>query len=540
MTTATIETAAPSFGQLGARLLDELVARLGLSARQREARELLDLLLGVWGDMRVNDAPPWRSDVCDDGTPFEFSIAFSPNPTLRILSEPIGLAPSLAANGVAAWNLLTELRDRYGADISRAEKVWDLFVPSRPQGEFAVWVAAEIPPEGSPAFKIYFNPEAQGPRRSLALVAECFARLGLADPLPTLHRTTLARGRRLDEIRFVSLDLSIGSRARLKVYARHHDVGADDLERAALASASYEPGTIRSFLSLVGAPDRLEGRAPWTCLAYVSGEASPTLTTHYPINGYVRSDAQAVEASLACFERYGIDPAGYVSSMEVLAPGPLARVRGTQSYLSLRRGAESERLTVYLPPQSIRPQTVAGPTKPRALNDGSALVKWFDEVDDLAELPTILKLGGEAQGEVNQIQVALGEVLDATRRGAGMALARLPNTSLTLEAIGAVVGWLTAAQRAERMVPEHDAGVVHAAFAVVSGGEDPYESVGAVVGALLAVDRLAHATGVSGLSRARPLAVELALGIPEDRLSAAIRGANAAVAAITIALYQAR
>ncbi|MBK6516785.1 MAG: hypothetical protein IPG04_22400 [Polyangiaceae bacterium] len=384
----------PSGGLLavGAQRLRALCDVLGLGRREDEAVSLLEAMLGSSVDTPVSAGPRWPSDVCDDGTPFEFSVAFTPSPVLRVMVEPIAEQPSLRNNAELSRELLYALRDTYGVDLGRALSVWDLFAPEAPEGHFAVWLAAELGPTET-SFKIYLNPDARGPALARATIEEAMCRLGFDKEWPMLVRALGRRGPSLDELKFVSLDLSRSDRARLKVYGRHHRSTALDLELAASASPGYRPGSATELLELVAAQRPiLEGRAPWTCLSLVRG-AAPEATTHFPINGYAADDRAVAGLTSRCLERYQIDPTVYRRAMETVAGGPLEAGVGAQSYVSVRWAEPRPRVTAYFPPEVYRPHTVAAPTMPEPARTRAELSAWFRERDPLWGDPLVQRLG---------------------------------------------------------------------------------------------------------------------------------------------------
>ncbi len=229
-------------------------------------------------------------------------------------------------------------------------------------GLFSVWIAVGFSGSRPPDFKIYLNPRAQGPSLASAVVEEALARLGFPKAWPVISRHLLRRGPDLDELNYVSLDLSSSLDARLKIYARHASCSPDDLELAACAALSHRAGDVKEFLGLV-APDAgkvFEGRAPSTCYTFLGHEGNLPVaaTTHFPINSYAPDDGVIAHRVLATLGRFGIPAESYARSVAAFATRPLDLGIGMHSYVSFRRYRGDPRLTTYLAVEAHKPGTV--------------------------------------------------------------------------------------------------------------------------------------------------------------------------------------
>src|SRR5262245_31724061 len=87
-----------SFIDQGRSRLRGLCTATGLTAQTEKILESFTRLLAPWGHGPVEREPLWRSDVGDDHTPYEFSVAFGEETELRLLVEPLGGPPSLTSN----------------------------------------------------------------------------------------------------------------------------------------------------------------------------------------------------------------------------------------------------------------------------------------------------------------------------------------------------------------------------------------------------------------------------------------------------------
>jgi hypothetical protein len=282
------------------------------------------------------------------------------------MSEPLGAVPSYRANNEAALVLLKSLARDFDIDLSRFEKVRDLFLPSESSGAFGVWAAVGFAAERPPEFKIYFDPEAQGRELAPKLIQEALGRLGFPEAWNIIAKTLVRRGTDIDELKYISLDLSPSPKSRLKIYARHQHCTVSDLESAASASRWYQEGDVTQFMKTVG-PDVgnvFQGRAPLTCYSFTQGrgDGPSSATTHFPINGYAAHDGQIAERVVQCLQSLKLPTGPYTRAMKAFANRPLESGIGLQAYVSFKRDHGKPRLTVYLPTEVYQPGTVAKPT----------------------------------------------------------------------------------------------------------------------------------------------------------------------------------
>lgn len=327
-------------------------------------------LLAVCGDGSVSgNRSEWVSEISDDNTPIEFSVAIADGKAeVRVLFEPEGEAPTIAAYREAGLGFNQHLERAFGADLMRFREVQDLFLPEQMVGPFAVWSSAVFRPGHPPAFKAYFNPNAQGVDNAAELVHEALQRLGLGRAWPSLAEHILARGPQLDELKYFALDLSNAAQARVKVYVRHHAASAEELEFASLPAHSHVPGEALNFVrAMSGGQARLNARAAFTCSSF-TGDADdrPAATTVYvPVCAYARDDARVRRRVREYLVQQGGDPTLYDSVLASYANRPLEAGVGMQSWAALRRLDEQVRLTVYLATEANRifePGEIPAPT----------------------------------------------------------------------------------------------------------------------------------------------------------------------------------
>src|SRR4051812_16200042 len=216
------------------RRLAGLCAATGLSLETAAtADRVLRELIVPWSRVEAFARDPsssWLSEISDDNTPIELSVTISPTGSeVRVLFEPQGEEPTLAAHREAALRMHDQLAREYGADLSRFRMVSDLFTPPEMRGAFALWSAVVFADNKPTGFKAYFNPQAQGAGSAVALVEEGLRRLGLPGAWRHLAATMARRGPHRDELKYFALDLSASEQARVKVYVRHHEATPEDL-----------------------------------------------------------------------------------------------------------------------------------------------------------------------------------------------------------------------------------------------------------------------------------------------------------------------
>jgi hypothetical protein len=359
------------------RLLDYAAARFkdlcngaGFGSETDSAVATLRRLLASCGDVPVGGtSSEWVSEISDDNTPIEFSVAIADDKAeVRALFEPEGEQPTLAAYRAAGLAFNQRLEREFGADLTRFREVQALFLPEDLQGPFAVWSSVVFRQKKRPAFKAYFNPNAQGVDNAFDLVEEALHRLGLGRAWQALSRHILARGPKLDELKYFALDLTNESQARVKVYVRHHAASPEDLEFASSPAHSHVPGETLDFVrAMRGGRGRLHARAAFTCSSFLGdADERPASTTVYvPVCAYARDDERVRERVREYLVKQGGDPTLYDSVLSSYANRPLSAGVGMQSWAALRRHDEQIRLTVYLATEAnhvFQPGEIPAPT----------------------------------------------------------------------------------------------------------------------------------------------------------------------------------
>ena len=315
--------------------------------------ELLGDLLGPHRNRPLALPPAWPSDVADDNSPVEFSIAYNETepPSLRILAEVVDAAPGVRANMSAAYDFLDRQTARYGLATDRLDAVRDLFEAVGPEAVFALWCSLVFRAGRRPEFKVYFNPEAQGVQRAPDLVAEALGRIGLAAAYRAMLEHAVRPGELggLDRLAFFALDLHDGPQSRVKLYVSHHDAKPADAARAAAAVDGVPAAEVAEFCALAGRVGLFTGRPLISSYTLVEGDVRPTgFSIYVPIRGYVADDEEARDRVVALMSRHRLDHGLLDRAIAAVAQRPLTGGAGLIAHVSLRLGPPRPGLTVYL------------------------------------------------------------------------------------------------------------------------------------------------------------------------------------------------
>jgi pyrroloquinoline quinone (PQQ) biosynthesis protein C len=410
----------------GALRLRRLCQGAGFGKEAEQVIATFHRLLEPWGqiplDQASNETSGWISEIGDDHSPIEFSVAIvDGTPEVRVLLEVQGEEPTIESQCAAGVAFTERLEREFGACLTRFHEVEDLFLPEDidPRSRFAIWHAACFSPGRAPRFKVYLNPQACGREHAQALVEEALIRLGFPHAWPLLGMTALRRGPLLDEIKYFSLDLADEPWARVKTYVHHHQATPEDLEVACSIARSYVPGEASAFACAVsgGAPC-FSLRPPFTCPSFVSGAPlapcgsddprepggaaapdssdRPAETTLYiPVCAYAHDDAVVRQRISDALLSRGIDPALYQNVLDTFTNRPLAAGVGMQSWVAMRRQRGRLRLTVYLSTESRKvypPGSVpAGAFEDHMFPSAESLIQALDN-HGLAQHPFLQRL----------------------------------------------------------------------------------------------------------------------------------------------------
>jgi hypothetical protein len=337
-----------TFRDLAHTKLEALCDALGMGAQLSDAIRIFDLFGESWASRTPTCWHP-DSDLTDDSSPFEFSIALEDGqPELRLLAEAQSPLATPMSNWVTAWQLTEQLGSIFGVSLDRARAIADLFEPSDNDSVFGLWHAACLRPGRAPTLKLYLNPRARGEALVDASMEEAFARLGQSDSYAWLREHALLRGAK-DRFAYLSIDLGDHPDVRTKVYVAHHEAVPSDVERVMAAVPGHVPGDAVTFCDAMASGPFCR-RPLLTCMAFVAGKREPsTVTLHVPIRCYVENDQVVVERVRQFLSEMEADL--HSRAVRGMASRPLGAHAGLQTYTSFRRVEGRKRLTVYLSPE---------------------------------------------------------------------------------------------------------------------------------------------------------------------------------------------
>ncbi|KAI1385611.1 beta-eliminating lyase [Hypoxylon trugodes] len=326
--------------------------------------QLLDALrlsMGTWGQYSIPEEPGvsgWLSNVSNDGAPFEYSVQIDQRTgkaQLRFLVEAQPEGNTLTQLRQSTMYLNADVAQHYGTTVSlsRFGLIYDLFIPSNPEGKFVAWHSCALA-KGGPDWKIYLNPAASGQDEALSVTRKAFKRLGLESSWDLLERIMTPN----DSIRYFSLDLSDDEDARVKVYVAHPDASASEIARKNMTicpdTSSYE---IERFFDVMagGSLGPYNSKSVLSCFAFTSKAPNkPIGTVHFPIVSHVKHDGEvqervekylnAISAPTAYREKYR----GIVGAVQ---RRPLDQGRGIHAWVSLKQDSKGVSNTFYVSPE---------------------------------------------------------------------------------------------------------------------------------------------------------------------------------------------
>ena len=358
---------ALTYGSFGERKLSRLCQGLGVSPRLgKEFLRVFRVLSASWASLPLGPAPIWPTDVTDDGSPFEFSVAFDgARPKIRLLVESLEEPMTLVSSWKAGHRLTERLSQSQGVDLDRFERVCDLFEPGRDApARFALWHGALLEEWLPTAYKVYLNPQVHGSPSARSVVLKALARLDMGRAADFVASRSASNAD--DPFLYFALDLWSDPSARVKLYVAHPGADAGAIERAIAGTRNHVPGAARSWIHrLLGGGGPFQDRPILTCYAFTSADDLPVATVHLPIRCYAGSDEDCVDRA---FEHLGLrDRQSLRSAAELFADRALDAGRGLVTYVSLRPSKQGPAVTVYLAPEAfaVMPPRVPGPSRKR-------------------------------------------------------------------------------------------------------------------------------------------------------------------------------
>ncbi|PWW50837.1 DMATS type aromatic prenyltransferase [Actinokineospora spheciospongiae] len=332
--------------------LRRLCLAIGLEHRADEVVEVVADLLGPAGTRGLAEPPLWRSDVADDHSPVEYSVAFEEDGshTLRMLIECVAAAPGPRQNMAAALAALDRLAERYPLATDKFDEVRDLFLPEDPQGVFTLWFSFVVRSEGPPMVKVYLNPEVRGQAKADSLVRTALSRLGFTGSFDWVLAHQPRPGSTLDRFSFFALDLEDTASARVKLYQSHFAATAAEAQSAAGAADAADTARVAEFTALVGGPGPFLRRPLVSSHTFLASDSARPkgYSLYVPVRDYVRDDAVALDRTRRALRSFGVDTAALERAVRAVTDRPLAEGVGLLAHVSLRMGPPRPGVTVYL------------------------------------------------------------------------------------------------------------------------------------------------------------------------------------------------
>ncbi|WP_309890980.1 iron-containing redox enzyme family protein [Archangium sp.] len=393
----------PSTGTLitsGSRRLAGLARVLGFDEPSSQVmREVFLTLASSWGELPAGGAPPWLSDVCDDHSPYELSMAVdAEGPQLRVLVEPMDLPHSLEANRAASLRLHEVLARDFGLRLERVRTLEELLLPQRAQGRFVAWYSAALSPGQPLDFKAYFNLHVQGPGRAPRLTEEALHRLGFHAAWPTVASVLGRREVGEDELVYLALDVSSRSDARVKLYFRHHRATATFLDELCAVARHHSPGAVAEFCRDMagGHEGPYGGKGPVTCFSFTDpSDARPkAVTTYFPVSHHASDDREIRQRITEHLHKQGLASAPYLAALENCAHRPLEAGTGIHTYAAMRWQGKP-RMTFYFSPETYgMRQPTREPAPVEKVRPATELVEHF-ETHSIADHPFLARMSRE-------------------------------------------------------------------------------------------------------------------------------------------------
>lgn len=344
-------TSSLTFHEFGSSRLRALCESVGYGTEQVETvQRYFSAMCDGWGHQHIGSSPRWLSEITDDHTPYEFSMAMEDGePEVRFLIEAQNNPTSLESSWEDGLMLAERLHHQFGVPLERFNLVKDLYEPRNPEARFSLWYAFGLKDGKTPGVKAYFNPRAQGDENAKSLVQESLARLGFANAWRFISEVAMNRGDK-DQLVFFSLDLSAHRAARIKVYVARQDANAEEIEKLMSHAKEYVPGEATEFYRrLQGAEGRFSApRATQVCLSFTSDDdARPTgIQLYVPIRCYAQNDLDAMARI-----RSVVEPSRYAMldmAVQSIAHRPLESGVGLIQWAAMRREGGKIRTTFYL------------------------------------------------------------------------------------------------------------------------------------------------------------------------------------------------
>lgn len=342
--------------------------------QENSAREkllhALELSAGDWARGPIpsrldKSSPVWLSDVSNDHSPVEYSLALdqaSGEAEVRFLIEAQPKFKSLTALQASVSNLTADIAARYSAIVSldRLDLIRDLFMPQEPDPEstFVAWHSFAVSTTLE-KWKMYLNPHALGKYNASAVTQEALNRLGLANSWNLLESSVISGD---DYVIYCAIGMSRNS--EVKVYIAHPEASAAQIaKKHSNLDSNADIYEIQQFYSCMagGSLGPYCGKPPISCFHFKRGEdpCQATRTVLFPLDNYATHDADAQQRVITYIQAISapqVFRARYERAIDAVRRRPLESGRGIHSWASLKMKPGGKRSnTFYLSPELFGP-----------------------------------------------------------------------------------------------------------------------------------------------------------------------------------------
>jgi len=336
-------------GASSLRRLRAAATVLGFS--QDTTTRLFDSLTSTWLDSYNLHGGNDQSDISDDGSPIELSIALGKRKELRLLVEAQSADASMSGLFEAGEGLNQHLAQQFDVRLSTFSKFKELFRPTEKEsGRFAMWHAGVARLNGELAFKVYVNPNIHGTERGLELLFQALERLELPHAIEFLRELQRARTMPLECLYF-SVDLDALQGSRVKFYIPHRNATLASLDQELSPTTCGIRWDARQVLRTLVGKGPFQERPILSCFSFSQERTTLQHTLHVPVRCYHPNDEEVMRRleDLASAEVSSLAR----EAVEATAECSLKASRGHVSYVSVKRDQSDVTITLYLSTHDI-------------------------------------------------------------------------------------------------------------------------------------------------------------------------------------------
>lgn len=320
----------------------------------------LNFSAGEWSHNAIPqtlDRSAWVSDVSNDHSPYEYSLALSQKTgavELRFLIESQPKENNIAALQESTSRLTADIATKYGptkVDLSRFNLIRDLFLPPNAEGMLASWHSFATS-KTLEKWKLYLNPQASGRQNARNVIREALERLGLATSWKLLENMMTEN----DYPIYFALGLSPNPEdAEVKVYVAHTGATATQIaQKHVQMDPNSSVQAIEQFYSSMGGGSLgpYNGKPGLSCFHFKNKDPSrpAARTILYPMDSYVTNDAEAqqrIETYMDAISAPQLYREKYRKAIKAVQRRPLEAGRGIHSWVGMKEKVDGSRSNAY-------------------------------------------------------------------------------------------------------------------------------------------------------------------------------------------------